>query len=206
MPKNNAQHSRLITLIAALAEGGVIGAANTLPWHLPADLQHFRKLTLDKPVIMGRKTFTSIGRPLPRRVNIIVTRDQAFKAPGCFIAHSLKEALDLAGHVSEIMVIGGAELFVQALSLANRLELTHIDTKIAGDRFFPSFDVSAWKIVHEETHAQDAENPYPYRFLTYERILVPTKHMRVNTGSYDFARRGQEERIQAKLHKLETSD
>ena len=166
-----------LTLIAALARSGVIGQANALPWHLPADLKHFRQLTLGKPVMMGRKTFLSIGRPLPKRTNIIVTRNPDFKTPGCLIAHSLEEAILLAGKVPEIMIIGGAELFRQALPLADRLELTHIDAMISGDVFFPTIVQADWEIISEEAHKPDSENPYPYRFVRYQRTQAKLKKL-----------------------------
>lgn len=158
-----------IVLVAARARNGVIGRANGLPWHLPADLKHFRQLTEGKPIIMGRKTFTSIGRPLPKRTNIVVTRDPTFHAPGCLVAHSLDEAFILAGEAPEVMIIGGAELFRQALPLADQLELTEIEADIEGDVSFPTFDPADWQVTAEQAHQSDEANPYPYRFVTYER-------------------------------------
>jgi len=132
-----------ISIIAAMGSNRVIGYENRLPWELPEDLQHFKALTLHKPIIMGRKTYDSIGKPLPKRQNIILTRDNAFQANGCDIVHSIDEAVEIAEDKSEIMIIGGAHLYEQCLPLANVLYLTLVHQDYTGDTYFPPFDLSA---------------------------------------------------------------
>lgn len=142
----------IISLIAAMAENGVIGKNNKLPWHLPEDLQHFKKTTLGKPVVMGRKTFESMNaKPLPGRHNIILTENMAFTAPvGCTVVHSVTEALRASGEVEEVMIIGGAKIFEIFLPLANRLYLSIIHAHHLGDSYFPNVDWAQWEIVSEE--------------------------------------------------------
>jgi dihydrofolate reductase len=159
-----------ISIIAAMATNRVIGAANRLPWHLPNDLRHFRLTTTGHAVIMGRKNYESIGKPLPGRTNIVVTRNPRFTAPGCLVAHSLAEAIAAAGADDEVFVIGGAQLYAQALPLARRMYLTLVHADVAGDTHFPPFDWQAWRIVSREDHEADDRHPYPYSFLTLERI------------------------------------
>ena len=129
-----------ITLVAAVAANGVIGLDNRLPWRLPQDLQHFKALTLGHPVVMGRRTWESIGRPLPGRQSIVVTRSTQFAAPGCRVVHSFDEALAVAGNAAEVFVIGGGDLYRAALPAAQRLMLTEIRRDFPGDAFFPEFD------------------------------------------------------------------
>jgi len=158
-----------LTLIAALAKNGVIGIDNKLPWHLPEDLQHFKALTLGQAVIMGRKTWESLPpkfRPLPGRHNIVVTRDTAYLAAGATVVHSLEDAAAAAADKTAF-VIGGAELYRQALPLASRLELTEIDADFAGDAHFPEFDRAAWNEV-ACTRGKAAAG-FGYAFVTYER-------------------------------------
>src|SRR5438128_323388 len=126
-----------ISFIVAMAENRTIGKDNQLPWHLPDDLQHFKALTLGKPILMGRKTHVSIGRPLPNRTNIILTRDNTFTAKGCLIAHNMDEAFDFASGCEEIFVVGGAEIYALLLPKTTRIYLTHDETALAGDTFFP---------------------------------------------------------------------
>ncbi len=147
----------VISLIAGMARGRVIGVENTLPWHLPDDMKHFKQTTLGKPVIVGRKTFESIGKPLPGRKNIIVTRDKHFQQAGCDIANSLEQAIQLAGDVPEIMIIGGAEIYRLALPLATKMYLTFIDITINGDAFFPEWNNAEW----QETTRQDFTSMSP---------------------------------------------
>lgn len=161
--------SMKISIIVAISSNRVIGNRNALPWHLPADLKHFKSVTMGKPMIMGRKTWTSIGRPLPGRRSIVVTRDPLFRAEGCEIAHSLDAALKLAGPVDEVVVIGGAQVFREALPLADRIYLTVIDHVFQGDVYFPPVDATHWREVAREEFGSDPQNLYPYRFLTYER-------------------------------------
>lgn len=159
----------LISLVVAMAKNRVIGRDNALPWHLPADLKYFKRITLGKPILMGRKTFESIGRPLPGRINIVVTQDQAYRAPGISVAHSIDAALDAAAGAEEVMVIGGAGLFEQALPRAQRIYLTEIHAVFEGDTYFPGFDGAAWREVRRSDCAPDAHNAYSYSFIVLER-------------------------------------
>ncbi|MCW3479791.1 dihydrofolate reductase [Neisseriaceae bacterium JH1-16] len=158
----------IVTLVVAMAENHVIGINNTLPWHLPEDLKHFKAVTLGKPVVMGRKTWDSIGRPLPGRRNIVVTRNADWSADGAEVAHSLDEALALAGAVEEVCVIGGAELYRQAIDGAGRLLVTEVGLTVAGDAFFPVIDRSRWQEATREAHQR--EDGLSYAFVEY-RLL-----------------------------------
>jgi len=159
----------IISLIAAMGKGRVIGIENRLPWRLPADMKHFRALTLGKAVLMGRKTFESIGKPLANRTNIVVTQDRQFRADGVRVAHSIEAALALAGDQAEIMVIGGASFYDQLLPRAQRLYLTEIHQDFPGDAYFPAWSAEQWREIAREDHAPDDANPYPYSFITLER-------------------------------------
>lgn len=159
----------MISLIAALAENRVIGINNALPWRLPNDLRHFRRLTTGHAVVMGRKNYESIGKPLPDRTNIVVTRNPRYLAPGCIVVHSLAEAIAAAGADPEIFVIGGAEIYTQALPIAQRMYLTLVHAEVRGDAWFPAFDWDAWRITSREDHAPDAHHAHAYSFLTLER-------------------------------------
>ncbi len=159
----------MLSIIAALSRNGVIGKDNQLPWRLPADLKHFKAVTLGKPVIMGRKTFESIGKPLPGRANIVVSRDPQFRAAGIAVAHSLDDALAQVHAAPEIMLIGGAQLYAQTLPRAQRLYLTLIGTDIDGDTHFPQYDPTEWREMAREDHAPNENNPYPYSFVVLER-------------------------------------
>ena len=152
-----------------MAENRVIGVDNTLPWRLPADLKHFRRLTTGHHVIMGRRNYESIGKPLPERTNIVVTRNRDYRAPGCVIAHSLEEALEHAQTDPEIFVIGGAEIYHQAFARADRLYLTLVHASVTGDTYFPEFAADRWNEISRERHEADDKNPYPYSFLVYDR-------------------------------------
>ena len=166
-----------VALIVAMANNRVIGRNNALPWHLSEDLKYFKRVTLGKPVIMGRKTFESIGRPLPGRANIVVSRS-GFVAENVRVVTSLDEALQLADSIAtidgaeEVMVIGGAELYAHALPLAQRLYLTLVDAEVAGDAWFPDFDEAAWREVAREDHAPIEPNPYPYSFRILEKTAA----------------------------------
>ena len=160
----------IISLIAAMGRNRVIGKDNTLPWSMPADMAHFRLLTRGKPVIMGRKTYESIGRALPDRINIILTRDAGYRAAGCMIAHSPAAAIAAAGDAPEIMVIGGEQIFRVFLAPAKKMYLTLIDADFKGDARFPEWNADEWRQTAREEHAADGANPHPYRFLTLERI------------------------------------
>ena len=158
-----------LALIAALARNRVIGRDNRLPWHLPADLRFFKQTTMGKPLLMGRRTWESIGRPLPGRRMIVLSRDPDHQASGCTVARSLDEALDVAGAVPEIMVIGGATLYQQTLLRADRLYLTLVDADVPGDAWFPEWNERDWRLVWEEAHPADAKHAWPYRFQRWER-------------------------------------
>ena len=159
----------IISFIAAMGKNRVIGKDNSLPWKLPADMKHFHDLTVGKPIIMGRKTFESIGKPLPNRTNIIITRDQNYKAEGCIVVHSADEALKAAGNVEEIMVIGGSQIYKEFLPKANKMYLTFIDAEFEGDAYFLEYKIEEWKETSYEEHERDAENQYDYRFVVLER-------------------------------------
>jgi dihydrofolate reductase len=158
-----------LTLIAALTRNRVIGRDQRLPWRLPADLRFFKQTTMGKPLLMGRRTWESIGRPLPGRRMMVLTGQPGYSAPGCTVAHSLEEALTLAGAVPELMVIGGATLYAQTLPLAARLYLTVVDAEIPGDAWFPEWEPQEWRLDWEEAHPADADHAWPYRFQRWER-------------------------------------
>ena len=152
-----------------MSENRVIGINNKLPWHLPADLRHFRRLTTGHPVIMGRRNYESIGKPLPNRTNIVVTRNPDYRAAGCLVTHSLDDAMNSAGNDRDIFIIGGAEIYRQAFDRANRIFITLIHARIEGDTYFPEFEGPSWREISRERHERDENNPYPFSFLTYER-------------------------------------
>jgi len=167
-----------IALIAAMAANRVIGYGNKMPWHLPADLRHFKQLTMAKPLIMGRKTFESIGsKPLPMRVNIVVSRNPDFRPTGVVVAGDLQQALALAQpHAAEeIMIMGGASIYEQALPIAARLYLTFIQLNVPGDAYFPDLSQHRWRELSSESHTPDPENPYNYSFVVYERAVDAPK-------------------------------
>lgn len=157
-----------LVLIAAVASNGVIGVNNTLPWRLPDDLKRFKALTFGHPVIMGRKTWESLGRALPGRHNIVITRAAGFVAPGATVAHSVDAALAACGDAGIAFIIGGAEIYTQTLPLAKRLELTEIHAGIEGDAHFPPFDCGAWRETARERHSTDGG--LEYDFVSYERL------------------------------------
>jgi dihydrofolate reductase len=159
-----------ICLIAALAANRVIGKNNALPWHLPADLKRFKALTLGHPVVMGRKTYESIGRPLPGRRNLVITRNRGYSAPGCEVVHSLDAAISACHGTQEIFVIGGAELYREALPRAHYLEFTEIRAEIEGDATFPEFSMSEWRETGREIHSNEAGIAFRYDFARYERL------------------------------------
>ncbi|MEJ2316213.1 MAG: dihydrofolate reductase [Gammaproteobacteria bacterium] len=158
-----------VSLIWAMARNRVIGRDNSLPWHLPADLQHFKELTLGKPIIMGRKTWESLPGLLPGRRHIVVTRRQNYVAEGAETAADLDAAIALAGDVDEIMIVGGATLYAEALPIAGRLYMTLVDADVDGDAFFPAFDMAAWHVIDESSAPADEKNRYGLSFLTLER-------------------------------------
>ena len=152
-----------------MAENRVIGINNTLPWRLPADLRHFRKLTTGHHVIMGRRNYESIGRPLPDRHNIVVTRNPNYRAPGCQVKDSIEKALQDIQNDPEIFIIGGAEIYRQALSMTDRMHLTLVHAEVDGDIYFPEFDTHDWKETSRTRHEADEKNPFAYSFVTYDR-------------------------------------
>ena len=161
-----------ISLIAA--EDRVIGINNRLPWRLPADMKWFRQHTLGKPIIMGRKTFESFGsKPLPDRLNIVITRDPAYAAPGAVVVHDIDQAIAAAGAVEEVMIIGGASFYEQMLPRADRLYLTFVHTRVEGDAWFPDYDPAQWHELERHDRPADDKNPYAHSFCIYERIGLP---------------------------------
>src|SRR3989338_2019603 len=160
-----------LSLIAAVADNGAIGGKNKLLWHLPDDLKHFKELTKGHPVIMGRKTYESIGRPLPERKNIVITHQTDLKIPGCEVVSSLQEALEVAksGMPTEIFIIGGGEIYKQAMGIADRMYLTHVHANPTGDAFFPVFDPEGWKVIEEEERPIDKDHALRFTYKTYEK-------------------------------------
>jgi dihydrofolate reductase len=163
----------LISLIVAMAQNGVIGRDNSLPWRLPDDLKRFRAFTLGKPILMGRKTFESIGRPLPGRINLVLTRDRSWYAEGVIAVHSVEEALTQAGSSDELVAIGGAEIYRLVLPFARRIYLTHVHADVPGNITFPEFDSTQWADVEYNSQPADDEHAYPLTFVTLERRNAP---------------------------------
>jgi dihydrofolate reductase len=162
-----------VSLVVAAATNDVIGLDGSLPWHLPDDLRNFKRLTTGKPVIMGRKTFESIGRPLPDRRNIVITRIPEYGATGCDVAASPTAAMEYAGDAEEVMVIGGAQVYAAFLALADRVYLTRVHADVDGDVVFPPLN-EEWQLVESETHAADDAHQYRFDFLTYARRAPST--------------------------------
>jgi dihydrofolate reductase len=164
-----------ILIIAAVAENGVIGRGNALPWRLKSDMQNFRAVTMAKPVVMGRKTYQSIGKPLTGRTTIVVSRDRAFAAPGIVVAPSLDAALAVARgdavrrNADAIIVAGGAEIYAQALPLATRLVITHVGKNVDGDARFPAIDPQVWRETARNEHRPGPEDEAPFVLISYER-------------------------------------
>jgi dihydrofolate reductase len=157
------------SLVVARARNGVIGRDNRLPWRLPADLAYFKRVTMGHPVIMGRRTWESIGRPLPGRHNIVVTRNPAYAAPGATVVGSLDEAWRAAGEVDEACVIGGTSLFAEALPQADRIHLTEVEADVEGDTWFPPFDRTQWSEREVARQGRDERHEHPFRILVLER-------------------------------------
>jgi dihydrofolate reductase len=158
------------TLIAAMAQNRVIGKDNDLIWHLPDDLKRFKALTKGHHVIMGRKTYESMNRPLPHRVNIVITRQEGYSAEGCIIVSSLREALQKAEGDAQPFIIGGGEIYKQALDVAQTIELTQVEGIFEGDTYFPEIDKEVWQIVHTEHHPKDEKHAYSFEFITYQKL------------------------------------
>jgi len=157
----------IISLIVAMANNRVIGKDKEMPWHLPADLAHFKAKTLGKPIVMGRKTYESIGRPLPGRLNIVMSRNKDYAIEGCEVVSSLEEALVLVKDVEEVMIIGGGYLYEEALPLADKLYLTFIDLEVHGDTLFPDYEKLPLTEITREKHLKDDKNPYNYEFVDF---------------------------------------
>ena len=157
------------SIVVAVARNGVIGRDNALPWRLPSDLAHFKKVTMGRPVVMGRRTYESIGKPLPGRKNIVVSRNPAFMAPGCTVVPSLDEAWRAAGEAGEVCVIGGTTLFEETLPLADVIHLTEVEANVEGDTYFPAFDRRDWDSREIARHPADERNAYPIRILELAR-------------------------------------
>jgi dihydrofolate reductase len=158
-----------LSLIAAVSDGGVIGRDGGLPWHLPADLKHFKALTTGHSLLMGRKTYESVGKPLPRRRNIVLTRSRGWQAEGVEVAADLDEALALVAGEAEVFVAGGSELYAQALPRADRLYLTRVHGEVEGDVFFPEVPWQEWALVTEEHHPADGRHAQAFTFQTWDR-------------------------------------
>ncbi len=157
-------------MIAAMADNRIIGADNDMPWHLPADLKHFKATTMGKPVLMGRKTYESIGRALPGRTNIVITSNKSYSLSDAIVVNSLEAAMQEAAVFDEVMIIGGGSIYQSMLSQATRLYLTFIDLQVDGDTQFPDYEANAnWQELSRETHQKDDKNPYDYTFVTLER-------------------------------------
>ena len=159
-----------LSIVVAMAANGVIGRDNQLPWHLPADLKHFKQLTTGKPILMGRKTWESIGRPLPERTNIVITRDPDYQAAGCVVVHSIDAALRAVEHHKEAMVIGGSELYRQVLPDVSTIYLTRVHADIEGDAVFPELDAGEWREVERTDCEPDENNALAYSFITLVRV------------------------------------
>ena len=159
----------ILSLIAAMDNNRLIGQDNKLPWHLPADLAHFKNVTMKKPILMGRKTYDSIGRPLPGRKNIVLTRSNDFEIEGVTVYNSLDEAISASQDVDELMVIGGSSIYEMVLPKVQRMYLSYVDGKFEGDAWFPEFDENDWNIIDSKEQLPDEKNSYSCKFVTYER-------------------------------------
>jgi len=163
------EEKRKLAIIVAMAANRTIGINNTLPWRIPEDLKHFKGLTMSHHMIMGRKTFDSIGKPLPGRTTVVVTRNRDLQIEGCIVVHSLQEAIDACAGDEQPFVVGGAELYAQALPLTQMLYVTEIQREVAGDAHFPEFDRGEWVEEARERHGQQEPQPLEYHFVTYRR-------------------------------------
>ena len=161
--------SPVITLIAARARNGVIGRNNQMPWKIPGEQAYFKRMTMGSPIVMGRKTWESLGQPLPGRRNIVVTRNPAYTATGADVVDSLDDALRLAGDAEQVFVIGGAQLYAAAMPRARRVLLTEIDADFDGDTFMPALDRNKWRETSREVHPPTSEQPFSYSYVIYER-------------------------------------
>jgi len=163
----------ILSIIAAIGKNNELGKDNALLWNLPADMKHFRETTTGHPMIMGRKTFESIGRPLPNRENIVITSDTTYTREGIIVVHSLEDAIERYKRSDqEVFVIGGGRVYEDALHYADKLYMTHVDAALPADTFFPDIQKNMWKEISREAHTPDEKNPFPYAFVTYEKMPV----------------------------------
>lgn len=160
----------IVSILVAKSKNDVIGKNNQLPWHLPADLKHFKDLTMGHHMIMGRKTFESIGKPLPGRTSVIITRQKDYKAPGCIVVSSIEDALKACVNDDEVFIIGGGEIFKETMNTADKIYLTEIGEEFEGDVFLPKIDLLKWKLIQKQTFKPDEKNKYGYCFCEYERV------------------------------------
>ena len=158
-----------LSILVAMAKNRTIGINNSLPWHIPQDLKYFKALTMGHHIVMGRKTFESIGKPLPGRTTVVVTRNRTLKIEGCAVVHSLEEAIAACANDNEIFIVGGAELYAQALPLTDTLYVTEIQQDAEGDAHFPAFDQKLWREAARERHSQEIPQPLEYHFVEYRR-------------------------------------
>ena len=162
-----SQFSAVITLVVAYAANRTIGRDNAMPWHLPADFAHFKRTTMGQPIVMGRKTWESLGRPLPGRLNVVISRSPDYQAPGAVVTTSLQDAVAACGDVDRICIIGGAQIYAQALSIADEIIATEVKATVDGDAFFPELPAGQWQ--EQSRLPQPEENGYVYDFVTYVR-------------------------------------
>ena len=162
----------MVTIIAAIGEDNALGKDNDLIWHLPADLQRFKKVTSGHYILMGRNTFESIGKPLPNRTTVIITRNKAYEQAGCIVVNALEEAIKVAQNEDEVFVIGGAQIYKYAIenNLVDKLDITQVHQKFEADVYFPKIDLTVWKEVSRASFEADEKNNYPYSFVSYEKI------------------------------------
>ncbi len=159
----------MISMIVATGKDRVIGQDNQMPWHLPADLAYFKKVTAGHTIVMGRKTFESIGRALPNRRNIVLTTSSSFEAEGCEVVHSIADILAIGENETELFIIGGSKLYEEMMPYADRLYITHIHHAFEGDRYFPDYNENEWTVVSREKGHRDEKNPYNYEFVVYDK-------------------------------------
>ena len=164
----------IISQIAAMSRNRVIGKNNKLPWHMPDDLAYFFRLTRRHHIIMGRRNFEANGKALPNRLNIVVTRNTNFIAPGCIVVSSIKDALKYSESkgASKVFIVGGGEIYQASLDITDKIYLTIIDTNIEGDVFFPELNMDHWRVISEEAHSADVRNPYNYTYYIFEKIRL----------------------------------
>lgn len=159
----------MISIIVAVGKNNEIGKDNQLLWHLPNDLKYFKQITMGLPVIMGRKTYESIGRPLPGRVNVIITRNSNFQPEGCIVVDSIQNAMKATMPANDIMIIGGAEIYTQTLPIADRIYVTEVEAELEADKFFPSIDNSYWEEISRKHNSKDEKNEFNHDFVVYKR-------------------------------------